>query len=451
MVDYGEMKSMDFSRSSTPLGKLPPFEVAKAIAYEQVLINMEQHMGKTCWELTGQSRAALTAAKLSLKGGGQPGQRGVKKIWEKSKKDPQWFGCKQKGPGGRPPQISTAQKQAIADKAMELKKDLVAPTPERVRAFLPAKTINKKTKAPISDFSIRQVFHTLCYDEDEDDPWQYLNAVQQDCLTDEQKPGRVKTAQHVLDNITKAAAFNFVAIDPCFSLLPKQQEKADLLKIAAMGNKKWMSPKSKRKGSNLRAPKTAKTQKGHVTVVPWTPVFTRGHLKLVVMTKPGARLSNSTAMAAFVKDQLPIVLEDMKKEWKWSSIPRVVLHDKASYFVNSTKNILNQTFASGLHASNFTSWVEGPGDCKWLAGNLGDWYLHETMISHVRRLLQSQFARKTLHETPGQFAARMRKVGEHMNYVMGVKAPGKALMQLGKDMHQRSEDLVKLKGDRLPK
>ena len=104
-----------------------------------------------------------------------------------------------------------------------------------------------------------------------------------------------------------------------------------------------MSPKSKRKGSNLRAPKTAKTQKGQVTVVPWTPVFTRGHLKLVVMTKPGARLSNSTAMAAFVKDQLPIVLEDMKKEWKWSSIPRVVLHDKASYFVNSTKNILNQT------------------------------------------------------------------------------------------------------------
>ena len=48
-------------------------------------------------------------------------------------------------------------------------------------------------------------------------------------------------------------------------------------------------------------------------------------------------------------------------------------------------------------------------------------------------------------------AARMRKVKEHMNNVMGLPATGKVLMQLGKDMHQRSEDLVNLKGERLPK
>ena len=85
---------------------------------------------------------------------------------------------------------------------MEFKSYLIAATPGRVCAFLPAQSINNAIQGPISDFSIRQVFHTLCYDVNEDDPWEYLNAIQQDCLTDEMKPGRMKTAQHVLDNVT---------------------------------------------------------------------------------------------------------------------------------------------------------------------------------------------------------------------------------------------------------
>ena len=45
MGDKGEEK--------TPKGRLPPMEVAKAIAYEQVLQDMEAHMEKSCWELLG--------------------------------------------------------------------------------------------------------------------------------------------------------------------------------------------------------------------------------------------------------------------------------------------------------------------------------------------------------------------------------------------------------------
>ena len=444
---------MNHSDGNTPQGKMPPMEVAKTIAFEKVLASIEKHLGKSSWDLLGQSRAAFTAKHVSLKGGGHPGERRVKRLWETVKKDPKWFvgkGGKEKG--GRPPQITLAQKQAIADKAMELKEDLVAPTPERVRALLPRKAINKATSKPISDFSIRKVFHTMCYDENEDDPWQYMNALQQDCLTEEMKPRRVQTAKHIIENITPTAAFNFVAIDPCFSMLPKKEEKAELIKIAAMGNKKWMSPKSRRKGSNLRAPATAKTQKESVTIVHWTPVFTRGRLKLVVLTAPGSKLNNSAAAAAFVKDELPDILEDMKKEWEWSSIPRVLMHDKASYFVNSKQHCLNQTFATGLQAGNFKSWVDSHGgDCRWMAKMLGDLFLHETVISHVRRLLQSQFARKSLHETPGQFAARMKKVEHYMNNVMGKSAPGEALMKLGRALHNRSEDLKDLNGERLPK
>ena len=83
---------------------------------------------------------------------------------------------------GRPPQITQGQKQAIANKAMGLKQELLAPTPERVRICMPRKTINKTTKKPISDSSIQRVFKTWCHDEHEDDPWQYRNAPQQECF-----------------------------------------------------------------------------------------------------------------------------------------------------------------------------------------------------------------------------------------------------------------------------
>ena len=104
-------------------------------------------------------------------------------------------------------------------------------------------------------------------------------------------PYRVKTADHVLKKVTENAAFNFIAIDPCFSMLPRVEEKAVLLKIAQLGYKKWMSKKTRRKGTNLRAPAIAKTQKEACDIVPWTPVFTRGCLKLVVLTEKGAQLN----------------------------------------------------------------------------------------------------------------------------------------------------------------
>ena len=149
---------------------------------------------------------------------------------------------------------------------------------------------------------------------------------------------------------------------------------------------------------------------------------------------------------------MPGVLASMKKEWKWSNIPRVLLHDKASYFVNSKQHCLNDTFAAGLRAGGFTSWASPDGgDCKWLGRNLGDLYLHETVISHVRRLLATKFMRKTLNEKPWEFKARMLKVEKYMNYEMGKHGKGQALLELGDALHQRSELLKQLQGERLPK
>lgn len=444
---------MDLDPDNTPEGKLPPFEVAKAMAFEQVLNAMEKHMGKTTYEILGMSKKDFTA--MHVKASGGPGKkprpvtgRAVQKQWTKARKDGNWFPGKKHGkPAGRPPIITEAQQQAIANKAMELKKDLIPPTPEKIRICLPRLSMNKSTKEPISDWKIRQIFKTMCYDEKEDDPWQYLPSLQQDALTDEEKPRRVKTADHVLQQIAQGAAFNYVAIDPCFSMLPRKQSKADLLKMANMGFRKWMSKGSRRKGANLRPAATTKTQKEGCDIVPWTPVFTRGCLKLVVFTEEKNMLLNkSYQVANFVRDRLPDVLTSMKKEWGWSTVPKVILHDKASYFVDSKKNQINPTFAAGLTAGHFRSWAED--DTTFMAAKLGDFYPHETLISHVRRLLATKFAKDSLHETPNQFATRMKRVEEYLNYEM---KDGDSLERLGKSLHTRAEKLKSLKGERIPK
>ena len=258
-----QTKTSQAKGTKTPKGKLTVFEKTKAVAFQKTIAAMEKHLGKSCWQLTGQGEADFTAGHLHLQGGGRPSGRAVKSIWANVKKDGQWLlGQTPVNQGGRPPQITQGQKQAIANKAMGLKKELLAPTPERVRICMPRKTINKTTKKPISDSSIQRVFKTLCYDEDEDDCWQYRNAPQQDCLTQQDFPARVRTAQHVLRNVTRAAAWNFVAIDPCFSLLPRQQFKADQWKIAAMGNKKWMSKTLHAKGLTCAPPRQRRPKRG---------------------------------------------------------------------------------------------------------------------------------------------------------------------------------------------
>ena len=114
----------------------------------------------------------------------------------------------------RPKSRRMARQASNSQQAHGLKWGLLAPTPERGRICMPRKTIDKQTKKPISDKTIHRVFKTFCYDEQEGDCWQYRNAPQQDCFTERDYPARVKTAQHVLHNVTRAAAWNFIALLP---------------------------------------------------------------------------------------------------------------------------------------------------------------------------------------------------------------------------------------------
>ena len=119
-------------------------------------------------------------------------------------------------------------------------------------------------------------------------------------------------------------------------------------------------------------------------------------------------------LAKLTANILPGILDTMKKKHKWSSVPRVVVHDKASYMVSATSQRLNVTFAEALKAGGLRSWVGDIRDSAiWLTGKMGDVYPHETLISHIRRLLDRQFPCRRLKETAPQFMARMAKTSNN--------------------------------------
>ena len=87
----------------------------------------------------------------------------------------------------------------MAAAAMRLKRKIVRPTPARVRAKVPRSALNEETGEAASNWTIYNIFKTMCYDEAEDDPWQYLPTVTKDYLPESMKPKRVAMAQHILD------------------------------------------------------------------------------------------------------------------------------------------------------------------------------------------------------------------------------------------------------------
>ena len=213
-------------------------------------------------------------SKVRLKGGGHPSARAIRQVLATCA-DSSWYPGQSSEPlPGRPPVYSEHVKDEVARVGMELKRKNMAPTPRKVRARLPHLTRHPGTGRPIDKKTIHAVFQTRCYDENEDDPWQYLPCVSQDILPTDLKPRRVTCAQHILKEFPAGAWYGHVAIDPCYSLLAKSMERMEEQQVKPMGKSKRMSMMSKRKGNNMRPPSTTNTQQGSDSVrVDWTPVF----------------------------------------------------------------------------------------------------------------------------------------------------------------------------------
>ena len=174
----------------------------------------------------------------------------------------------------------------------------------------------------------------------------------------------------------------------------------------------------------------------------------------IVAKNPGypAKLNDAEGMAKFVCNVLPAALEKMRAKYGWAGLPRVVVHDKASYMVTAQHDRLHVAFAAALTSAGFSSWVGGNHEpTDWLAPKFGDVYLHETVISHIRRLLDTDFSCKCIHETVPEFKKRMQKVEDYMNSKHFKTKDGRGLEGLAKDLLPRCHALLKAKGERLPK
>jgi hypothetical protein len=221
------MPAACFDPDGTQDGRLPPWEIAKAMAFKTVLDTMGNHCGSPAADLIGQRCDEFIAQQLCVKGGGQPSARAVREAIKKCSQ-PDWYpGQPVNHSPGRPAVYTEHQKQEVARVAMDLKKKLVAPTPRRVRARLPNVAKNPETEKPMSAKTIRQVFATKCYDENGGDPWQWMPSPSQDILPEALKALRVQCARHILRNTTARTWYSYVAIDPCSSMLPKVQARLE--------------------------------------------------------------------------------------------------------------------------------------------------------------------------------------------------------------------------------
>ena len=131
----------------------------------------------------------------------------------------------------------------------------------------------------------------------------------------------------------------------------------------------------------------------------------------------------------------------------------LILHGEwARSMVTHSHHRLNAVFAGALVEAGFTSWIgDNHGTTEWLVKKWGDVYLHETVISHVRRLLDNEFTCSRLGETPSQFATRMRKVQDFMNSpAFAAPGGGRGLEGLARDLRTRCQEVVDAEGERIP-
>ena len=101
-----------------------------------------------------------------------------------------------------------------------------------------------------------------------------------------------------------------------------------------------------------------------------------------------------------------------------------------------------------------TSWdgKDLESSTKWLVKKFSDVYFHETVNSHIHRLLDTDFACRRLHETVSQFMARAKKVEKFMNSKrFAAGKDGQGLQGLARDLRARCREVVSRQGERIPK
>ena len=88
---------------------------------------------------------------------------------------------------------------------------------------------------------------------------------------------------------------------------------------------------------------------------------------------------------------------------------------------------------------------------EWLVKKWGDVCPHETVNSHIHRLLDTYFACWRLQETVPEFMARVKKVEKFMNSKRFAWKGGRGLKELGASLRSRCKEVIDRKGERIPR
>ena len=125
------MEPSAFDPCCTVEGESPPWEIAKAFAFYTVLNTAAEQLDTPAADLVGQRVDEYIAKQLTLRGGGRPHPRSVRKVIVRCK-EPDWYPGKRtearKG-AGRKRVYFEHQEDEVARVAMELKEQRIAPTP----------------------------------------------------------------------------------------------------------------------------------------------------------------------------------------------------------------------------------------------------------------------------------------------------------------------------------
>ena len=207
----------------TQIGRLPPWELAKALAFHTVIAAVCEHLCQTAPEPLGKRADAYIAEQVTVVGGGHPSERAVRAAVVRCRSSAYYPGQPRKDGAGRPAVFTEHQKDEVARVAMNMTngKRPMQPSPARVRAVLPKLLVNPANDKRMSDWSIREIFKTRCYDEDENDPWDWLPAGAQAFLTPTDIEKRMQCAKYIVAIYPVGSWVNHVAIDPCSTLFPR--------------------------------------------------------------------------------------------------------------------------------------------------------------------------------------------------------------------------------------
>ena len=107
-----------------------------------------------------------SATRVQVKGGGRPTPRTVQQVIARCR-DSEWCPGKPaatKEKRGRPLVYTEHPKAEVARVGMSLKRQLIAPTPRRVRARLPQMARHPTTGDPMDKKTIHAIFKTRCHD-----------------------------------------------------------------------------------------------------------------------------------------------------------------------------------------------------------------------------------------------------------------------------------------------